>query len=174
MNPSARRNFLKIFLLHSGFWLLWTNAKISLSKENWSQETALIFRQFLDALIPEDITPSASQVNLDNDLLEHASKIRNYEKLIALGCQWLNSQSNIFYKLPFINLNLEQKNKIVEVASNSHTNTIPGQFFNRIRQDAYIFYYAKPASWQGLIFSRPPQPQGYPDYAESPSHDFRK
>lgn len=163
-----RRSILKTLLLGSSLWVILGSAKYSFARERVNSSTMTTFRHFLDTLIPEDVSPSATQVNLDADLLDHAKIIQNYEKLIFLGCNWLDLQANAFYKTSFINLNSAQKNKVIEVASRSPGDSIPLQFFNRLRRDAFTFYYAKPPSWTGLRFSKPPQPHGYPDYQESP------
>uniref|UniRef100_UPI003F695613 hypothetical protein n=1 Tax=Methylophaga sp. TaxID=2024840 RepID=UPI003F695613 len=44
----------------------------------------------------------------------------------------------------------------------------PQLFFERIKSDAFIFYYANPASWYGLGLSSPPQPVGYPNHDQPP------
>ncbi len=163
-----RRSILKTLLLGSSLWVILGSAKYSFAKERVNSNTMTTFRHFLDTLIPEDVSPSATQVNLDADLLEHAKTIQNYEKLIFLGCNWLDLQSDAFYKKKFIELSLTQKDKILEFASKNRSDSIPAQFFNRVRRDAFTFYYAKPPSWTGLRFSEPPQPHGYLDYQESP------
>ena len=155
-------------MLGSGFWVFLGSAKYSFAKERINSNAVMTFRHFLDTLIPEDVSPSATQINLDAVLLDHAKKIQNYEKLIFLGCNWLDLQSDAFYKKKFINLSLVEKDKIVEFASKNRSGSIPAEFFNRVRRDAFTFYYAKPSSWAGLKFSGPPQPKGYIDYQESP------
>ena len=65
------------------------SAKYSFAKERVNSNTMTTFRHFLDTLIPEDVSPSATQINLDADLLEHAKTIQNYEKLIFRGCNGL-------------------------------------------------------------------------------------
>ncbi len=163
-----RRSILKAIFLGSGIWVFLGLTKYSFATEKVNSNTMATFRHFLDTLIPEDLSPSATQINLDADLLSHAKTIQNYEKLIFLGCKWLDLQADAFYKTSFINLNSAQKDKVIEVASRSRTDSIPLQFFNRLRRDAFTFYYANPLSWIGLGFSEPPQPHGYLDYQERP------
>jgi hypothetical protein len=165
---TLRRNILKTLLLGSGLWVFLGSAKYSFAKERINSNAMTTFRHFLDTLIPEDGSPSATQINLDNVLLDQAMKIQNYEKLIFLGCQWLDLQSNAFYKKTFTDLNTDQKDRVVGVASKSHPDSIPAQFFIRLRRDSFTFYYANPSSWTGLKFSGPPQPYGHFDYQESP------
>jgi hypothetical protein len=118
---------------------------------------------FIDALIPADITPSASQLKLHQTLLLYAKEIKNYPELIQLGCQWLDNQADLINQQPFLRLSVEQQNLIIKKAANSVELSIPAQFFSHIRQDLFRFYYANPASWSGLDIS-PPQPTGYLSY----------
>jgi len=43
------------------------------------------------------------------------------------------------------------------------------KFFKIIRQDVLNGYYSHPASWKGVGYFGPPQPNGYPDFASPPS-----
>lgn len=127
-----------------------------------------IFRSYIDTLIPADTTPSASQLGLDNQLIQHARGIENYPELIALGCQWLKSQSLASFRAGFEQLPEARREKIVRLAENSAHASIPRQFFERVKSDLFGFYYAHPASWVGLQLASPPQPAGYPDYIARP------
>ncbi len=42
-------------------------------------------------------------------------------------------------------------------------------FFRKIRTDVFYGYYSSPVSWKVVGFYGPPQPVGYPDFAEPPS-----
>ena len=44
-------------------------------------------------------------------------------------------------------------------------------FFKIIREDVFYGYYSNPISWKVIGYFGPPQPVGYPDYAERPSPD---
>lgn len=118
---------------------------------------------FIDALIPADITPSASQLKLHETLLLYTKDIKNYPELIQLGCEWLDKQAGLIHQQHFLQLSIDQQNSIIHKAANSDAMSIQAQFFSHIRQDIFRFYYAKPASWTGLNVS-PPQPTGYKNY----------
>lgn len=125
---------------------------------------------FIDALIPSDITPSASQLKLHETLLLHAKEIKNYPELIQIGCQWLDNQSDRLYQQSFLQLSTEQQDLIINKAANSDALSIPAQFFSHIRQDLFRFYYANPASWTGLDITAP-QPNGYINYFKPVHHE---
>lgn len=121
---------------------------------------------FLDTLIPQDATPSASQLGLHQTLIRHAQGIENYTRLLELGCQWLEAQSQMQSQAKFDALQPLQQEAIVVMAEASPKDSIPKMFFDRVLSDLMGFYYAQPASWSGLGIDSPPQPKGYPDYVK--------
>ncbi len=123
-----------------------------------------VLSRFVDTIIPEDSTPAASQLSLDIMLIKYSKTIKNYTKLIELGCEWLNLQAHSKYKMPFDVLNEAQREAIVTLAEESALGSIPKLFFDRVCSDLLRLYYSVPQSWIGLGFNQPPQPHGYPDY----------
>jgi hypothetical protein len=116
---------------------------------------------FLDTLIPHDkITPSATAAGVTDDMLTLAGKDKLIARLIMLGCQWLDLQTQVkFSELPD-----EARERILEWMSHANGNSLPRKFFDITRHMAMGFYYRKPAMWKGLPVTRPPQPFGYPDF----------
>ena len=127
---------------------------------------------FLDTLIPADSTPSASQLGLDQALIQHATRIENYTRLLELGCEWLDKTSVDLHGANFDGLAQAQRESVVTLAEAGPDSTIPNMFFERVWFDLLGLYYASPASWDGLI-SSPPQPVGYPDYTRPPNRRSR-
>lgn len=121
---------------------------------------------FLDILIPEDTTPSASQLGLHGKLIQHAKGIENYTRLLELGCQLLDGLSQARYRVNFNALAPAQGEPLVMMVEASPKGSIPEMFFTRVLSDLFGFYYSHPASWPGLGLDSPPQPNGYPDYAK--------
>lgn len=119
---------------------------------------------FLDTLIPLDETPAASQMNVDKRLLQQAKAVKNYTKLIELGCYWLDLQAQSTYKHHFASLTADKREQIVRVLESVEAGSIPGQFFSRVLSDSFRLYYSSPESWSGLGISAPPQPLGYPNH----------
>lgn len=128
---------------------------------------------FVDTLIPADSTPSATQLGLDQALTHHAQAIENYTRLLELGCEWLASTSTTLHHSSFERLKPSQREAIVTLAETSPENSIPRMFFERVRFDLMGLYYSSPASWEGLGISSPPQPNGYPDFTQSPRNRGR-
>jgi len=123
---------------------------------------------FLDTLLPADDSPSASMLNIQGKLTEHASNIHNYPELLALGCQWLDKQAQLSATKSFSLLAKNRQIKVVELAEKSKKGSIEKLFFDRIRQDAFTIYYSQPESWKALGISAPPQPMGYLNHSSPP------
>ena len=123
---------------------------------------------FLDTLLPEDEAPSASRLGIDKGLVEHAAGIENYLRLLQLGCQWLDQQASAGNNVEFWQLDPQGMEDIVATAEQAPEGLIQKMFFDRVRADAFTFYYSNPASWVALGFAGPPQPGGYLDFAAPP------
>ena len=128
------------------------------------------FSSFLDTLIPEDETPSASALGVGADIVNLAKSITNYTKLLELGCQWLDANAQSLGFDDFTALPQVAKDSVVAKAERASETDIGKIFFDRVYADALRFYYSNPDSWTSLGISSPPQPIGYPDYDKPPLH----
>lgn len=161
--PFTRRTFLKLipsFLL-AGLW----------SRVNAEPVTALVERilpTFLDTLMPADESPSASSLGVHNDILEKSTGDDHYRRLLVKGCRWLEQVSLREFDVSFDRLSDRQQFIVVDKMANMNKRTIAHVFFKRLQADLFDYYYARPASWQGLGINRPPQPLGYNDYNRKP------
>ena len=151
----SRRELLTLFL--AGIFPL--NLRASASVE--SPDDKLVIRAFVDTLIPaDDITPSASALGVDQEIIKNTKTDIAYGRLIQLGCRWLNHQSNG----DFTNLPKQQRIQILQWMEHTDDHTLPALLFNRIRYQAMAHYYCQPASWKDTGLQHPPQPLGYMDY----------
>lgn len=123
---------------------------------------------YLDTLLPEDKTPSATGLGVDQALLEAARKKPRFGRLIALGCEWLDQQAKGLGAAEFASLGEMSRATIVAAAEKAPPNSLPHYFFKTTLNFAFQHYYAQPASWQGLGYMGPPQPRGYPDFSQPP------
>jgi hypothetical protein len=126
------------------------------------------FTPFLDTLIPADLTPSASQLNVHKHIISGATKSIPLQRVILLGCKWLDEQANNLGFESFEKLSQKLMNEIVARAESSLRRSIPRAFFDTIRNQALGYYYAQAGSWKGLAYARPPQPRGFPDHKLAP------
>lgn len=126
---------------------------------------------YLDTLLPEDSTPSATQLGVDRAFLERARANKRFEKFLTLGCRWLDRQAMERGADEFALLGQAAQIAIVAKAEQAKSRTLPRAFFNQTRSLAFHHYYAQAASWNGMGYAGPPQPSGFPDFAQPPSMD---
>jgi hypothetical protein len=164
----SRRTFLRTslgigLLVSSGYILknLFLPAAINSAER-------ITLESFLDALIPADETPSATQLGVAGKILTQALEDSQYRRLIKKGCGWLDHKARQHGADGFHSLGNREKEKVVAEAADADADSLPGIFFARLRSDAFFHYYAHPSSWKGLGYKGPPQPDGYPDYALAP------
>ncbi|NOX08910.1 MAG: gluconate 2-dehydrogenase subunit 3 family protein [Gammaproteobacteria bacterium] len=166
-----RRFFLKYSL--AGMISTWagsaSTASISLGQpinHNPQQNT---LRAFIDVLLPEDETPSASQLGIDEEILTRVANHPNYTRLLHGGLAWLDKMAYAQYnRRGFTLLTQAQREAIVRMAEATKMPSAQRLFFEQIRKDSFLFYYSHPQSWSNLGFNGPPQPAGFIDYTQAP------
>ena len=124
---------------------------------------------YLDTLLPEDTTPSATQLGVDLEIVELIRGNKQLARVIILGCAWLDQQAREQGAGEFASLESTQQELIVTTAEGSATRSLPRVFFSVTRELACKHYYAHPESWPGIRYAGPPQPTGYPDYEKPPA-----
>lgn len=125
---------------------------------------------FLDTLIPADESPSASQLGIDRLITRQIAGTR-HERILALGCGWLDHQARRRGASDFTNLGQTDRDAIVETASMLARGSQPRRFFEFVRAATFKHYYTDARSWESLGYGGPPQPSGFPDYALPPSEN---
>ncbi|WP_438970777.1 hypothetical protein, partial [Methylophaga sp.] len=91
-----RRRFLQQLIQSAS--LISINSHINISAANTIPADSLTaLPRFLDTLLPEDVSPSATQLGIDKDLLQHAQTVDNYPQLLQIGCQWLDQHAMSLY-----------------------------------------------------------------------------
>jgi hypothetical protein len=117
------------------------------------------FAAFLDVLLPRDTySGSASDLKVDLTLRRFAKQDARFQRLVELGCTWLNMTG----QGSFANLTANDQIKVVEWMASSDWNQIPRRFYELVRQAAIEIYFSEPASLAGLPVKSPPQPLGHP------------
>jgi hypothetical protein len=124
---------------------------------------------YLDTLLPEDLTPSATRLGIDKVAIAQAGASKPFARLLTLGCAWLDAQAKEQGVQEFALLDPKARIAIVSQAEQAAMRSLPRAFFNQTRGFAFHHYYAHPASWKGLGYAGPPQPTGFPDHASPPS-----
>ncbi len=124
---------------------------------------------FLDTLLPEDGTPSATQLGVDKEIVKRMRNNKRFVKILILGCAWLDQQARKLGAEEFALLEAPQQESIVTTAENSASRSLPLVFFSTTQQLAFQHYYAHPESWRDLGYAGPPQPKGFLDFAGPPT-----
>jgi hypothetical protein len=163
-----RRPFIQLCLVlgwSSVLRNLWSDTFAMSAKE--SDEFGAL-APYLDTLIPEDNTPSATQLGVDREVLIGGEKNRQVNALLREGCKYLDELANRRGAGSFAELDENAREDIVKITAEASRVMVPGFFFNYVRDNAFKAYYARPESWRGLGIGSPPQPLGYPDYTQAP------
>lgn len=124
---------------------------------------------FLDTLIPSDsISGSATDLGIEKQLTALSATRPHYERLLVLGCGWLDSEARKEGASDFAALAPDMREAVVARAEAAPENTPPWRFFQTVHLQAKIYYYGDPRSWPALGFDGPPQPIGFPDHDRPP------
>jgi len=118
------------------------------------------FGPFLDTLLPEDETPSATQLGVDRLILEEG----RLGALLGMGCDSLDYAAKSMRGADFASLDQAARIDVVTQIEEFPPHTVAKVFLNRTLDLAYSHYYAQQQAWEGLGFDGPPQPGGFMDF----------
>jgi hypothetical protein len=164
---SARRHFLRLLVTLAA--ALPPRLLFAAPADKTVQRISLsALATYLDTLIPADSTPSASQLGTDQAIVALARRREHLARLVGLGCGWLDQQAVERGAVDFAALPQAEREAVVALAENAPARSMPRAFFAFTHRQAFTHYYAQPASWRGLGFEGPPQPVGFPDFAQPP------
>jgi hypothetical protein len=123
------------------------------------------FRAYLDTLIPEDgDAPGALALGIP----ERMRAAGTAAELIAPFCSWLDARARKAGGGSFADLAAGDREVIVQAAESAVPDSPARHAFRRTRHEAFALYYADARSWPGIGYRGPPQPDGFPDYAQPP------
>lgn len=127
-------------------------------------------RQCLDTLLPADaLTPAATGLDLDAELLAALARLPpRHSRLCLQGLEWCEQRARERHDRDFARLGPAQCDAILQQAAEAPAASMPARFIQRLRDQAFQLYYAHPEALAGMAGAGPPQPMGYPRYAEPP------
>ena len=162
----TRRDLLRLLVSLSA----WLPAPLLLAAVSGKDKPVSLpaFGPFLDTLLPEDASPSATQLGVDTAILNSAAKSRKLARVIELGCAWLDKQASMHGVDGFAALDESTRIEIVTAAEQSSNRSLPNLFFETMRRIAFQHYYSNPGSWPALAYTGPPQPHGFPGHDRAP------
>jgi len=128
-----------------------------------------VFAQVIDTLIPDDeVSPGALAAGVDERMVIASEPLPEFRKLVVEGCRWLNQEAAGAGAATFTDLDQAGRDLVIGRMEEAPPDAMQRDFFERVRYGAFLFYYADPISLRGLGYAGPPQPDGFPDYAEPP------
>ena len=132
------------------------------------------FSAYVDTIIPADeYTPAPSGLNIPAEMLTRARRLRTYQRLLRLGCRWLDQSARAAGGERFANLDDSRREKIVEQTARPDAEKLPAVLYRVVRIHSMTLYYSRAAGWTGLNYNGPPQPDGFMDYAQPPKRRAR-
>ena len=126
---------------------------------------------FVDTLIPRDDAPSGSDLGVDRKIADKAATAKPYHRLLVFGCAWIDQRARSLDAGidGFRDLSEKGRIRVVELAEAEPGKEVGRVFVRIVRADALRFYYADPRAWTALGYNGPPQPAGFPDFAQPPA-----
>ncbi|MGE0120646.1 MAG: gluconate 2-dehydrogenase subunit 3 family protein [Dongiaceae bacterium] len=126
------------------------------------------FDAYLDTLIPDEASaPGALRLGIRAQV---AAGIGD-TGLIEQFCRWLDDRARAAGGRSFAGLAADAREAIVAAAEAAAPDTLPARAFRRTRHEAFAHYYADARSWPAVGYRGPPQPEGFPDYAQPPQDE---
>ena len=127
-------------------------------------------QSWIDTLLPADeVSPAASELGVASRVTNKALGNPDYLKLLRAGCHWLDRQARKRSGKAFASLDLTARERVVRLAEQATTESLPRLFFEHTRAQAFLFYYTQPETWGMLDYPGPPQPRGFMDHARPPA-----
>ena len=124
---------------------------------------------YIELLAPPDqFSPGAVELGIHNKILENAANTKSFRRLLKKGSRWLDVQASSLGATGFLALDQGRRLQLIARSEAADDRSIEHRLYMGLRNRTFHHYYARPESWQGLCITHPPQPLGYPDYAQPP------
>ncbi len=121
----------------------------------------------IDLLIPADEVPGAVALGIDTQILASADGDRTFAALVRDGVHWFNAAARARGGASFLMLAEDDRIAVATRAEASPDST-GGRLFATLRNRAMLLYYLHPRVIASFPYAGPPQPQGFPDFAQAP------
>jgi gluconate 2-dehydrogenase gamma chain len=147
-------------------------------------------------IVPTDEDPGATEAGAVEYVDELVAESEGKQAAYAEGLAWLDEYSQEKYDGDFLSLGVGEQIDLLRSAYEADAvrnrsvsgfleqvdrkidkiwddlvgvGDVPKLFLRYLRRDVLYGYYSNPVSWNVVGYYGPPQPVGYPDYAEPPS-----
>ncbi len=166
---ATRREVLRVLAQTAAFYGLGGAAAGAAGETNPAASFEGTLATYLDTLIPEDeSSPGAVQLGVYDYMLSEAKTNASVRNFLEQGTRWLNEEAQKLGSESFASLSEDDRNQVVTAAEAAGLNTFENKFFRATRSAAIKLYYMEPQAWPAICYDGPPQPIGFPDYADPP------
>jgi hypothetical protein len=147
-------------------------------------------------IVPTDEDPGATEAGVVDYIDELVAQSEREQPTYVDGLAWLDEFSQEKQDKDFLSLDVREQIDLLRSAYEADAmrnrsisgflervdrkiekiwddvfgvGNVPRRFLRQIRRDVFFGYYSNPIGWKVVGYYGPPQPVGYPDYAEPPS-----
>ncbi len=131
-------------------------------------EGAATLTAWLDTLLPRGELPGHRGTGVQARLAAELGASRLGRRALVEGTAHLERAARERGARRFAELPESVRAEIVEAMAAAPPGSLPAYAYRVVRDRAMELHYAQPAAWRPLGLPHPPQPDGYPDYAEAP------
>ncbi len=145
---------------------------IARSRARWRYDDPLdatelrCLQQYIDVLAPDDDSPGALKVGVDQRIIAKSSDDPDYRQTLRQGILRINPLAQNKFGCPFHQLTADQVHEIILISEQAKRYSSERLLFDRLREDTFSYYYVAPESWQSLCYQGPPQPVGFSGYQQ--------
>jgi hypothetical protein len=167
---ATRREVLRVLAQTAAFYGLGGAAAGAAGESNPAASFEGTLATYLNTLIPDDeSSPGAVQLGVYEHMSSAAKTNARFRNFLEQGTRWFNAEAQKLGSEDFAGLSEDGRNQVVAAAEAAGLNTLENKFFRATRLATFKLYYMEPQAWPAIGFDGPPQPIGFPDYADPPA-----
>lgn len=155
-----------VLIVAAGAYALWRKLRIRLVPITDAERRAVT--RMVDLVVPADETPGAIDLGIHTAVLATFEASRWDKRRLAEACMWLDLRARADHDKVFVELDEPLQIELIAQMAAEPRESNRGRVFRILRNETMARYYARPESWRGLGIDGPPQPVGYPEYADPP------
>jgi Gluconate 2-dehydrogenase subunit 3 len=161
----TRRAFVSALLglpLLGGVMMFWHRMP-SFWSRRFDEHVGKSVAEIIDLMFPGYGLPGATPLGIPSRIVE----MSDFRDLMTAGVAWLDEWAIRQRVSDFLALDEDGKQKALEAAFTSK-NDAASRFVYSMRFYAGLMYYSEPTIKAAFAYTRPPQPQGFPDFTNAP------
>jgi len=166
-----RRNWLKLTtsgITMPGFGVFALPRRLRIKLTPITDIERRVVARIVDLLIPSDETPGALHFGIEREVLAEIEGRRYDAQRVAEAALWLDASARADAVDEFVSLDEARQVALLARMESSAEADSPARAFRLLRHATMTAYYARPEVWPSLLYDGPPQPAGFPGYANRP------